>query len=361
MRVDVVDEKSAREEMGRLKMQLREEVAKHWLKTDWEGKFRDVDEKVFDAKKYPGVFMRAWREGRKNWDAYLKKGEDQEPKQSTYHWRGEELKSWTRIDEAKVGGEGSFSVAAGGKSLLRGIAPAGVSSHALSEKDRGVLISPEMELTGGEELWMRVAGNGSAMARYAVQNYPRSGTVFPVTELKDGKWKWVRQNLDYWKGDRIHVEVSTAQEQPVLSKKSERSWFGVSEVVVAKKGEFVPGQVELGRVKAMLRAAYREGDEGGKLLARVLREAVENWRRGKITDSEAMVLGELLEVGFLPNDESLGSDLLKKYRDLEKSLAVPVRAPGVWEANARDQEFYERGGSPQAEASGAAEVSRSDR
>jgi hypothetical protein len=55
------------------------------------------------------------------------------------------------------------------------------------------------------------------------------------------------------------------------------------------------------------------------------------------------MLDELLQIGILPNEAAIGGDLLAEYRRLEESLAVPVRAPGVWEADAHDQEFYERG------------------
>ena len=155
---------------------------------------------------------------------------------------------------------GSFTIALGEKSLLSGIHPSGLYSHSLSDKDRGVVISPRIELKGDEELWMHVRGSGNAVARYAVQNYPRNGTVFPSSDLKDGKWKWIRHDLDYWEGDRIHIELSTAQDQAILAKNDERSWFGMSAAFVAKKGSINPSAQELQKMREFLGSTYRQKD-----------------------------------------------------------------------------------------------------
>jgi hypothetical protein len=82
--------------------------------------------------------------------------------------------------------------------LLSAIQPAGLYSNELSDKDRGVVISPRMDLQGDEEVWMRVRGSGNSVVRYSVQNYPRNGTVFPSTDLKNGLlgicfWRKVRE------------------------------------------------------------------------------------------------------------------------------------------------------------------------
>ena len=349
VRVDAVDEKSTRAEMQRLKIQLKQDVIKHWLidEKSWEKRFLTEQEDLFKDghNKNDFVFLRAWDDGRKNMTAYLKQDSKSNDEDSPYQWRGPELKAWSKQGENLDGisPSGSFTIASEEKSLLSGIHPSGLYSHSLSDKDRGVVISPRIELKGDEELWMHVRGSGNAVARYAVQNYPRNGTVFPSSDLKGGKWKWIRHDLDYWEGDRIHIELSTAQDQAILAKNDERSWFGISAAFVAKKGSSNPSAQELQKMRAFLGSTYRQKDTLSTFFRRLIGDALSACVKNEMTDTQATLLDELLQIGILPNDSSIGGALLKRYRELENSLAVPVRAPGVWEADSHDQEFYERG------------------
>lgn len=349
VRVDAVDEKSTRAEMRSLKVQLKQAVVKHWLieEENWAKRFLSEQAKFFkeDLKKEDFVFLRAWDEGRENMANYLKNASKSNPVTNRNQWIGGELEAWSEVGESLDGPSesGSFTIAPGGESLLSGIHPSGLYSHTLSDKDRGVIISPRIELEGEEELWMRVRGTGNAVVRYAVQNYPRDGTVFPSNNLTDGKWKWIRHDLNYWKGDRIHLELSTAQDQAILAKEDERSWFGISAALIVKKGSGDPSDNELQNMKSFLGSNYQQDDTLATFFRRLVDEALAAWMNDEMTDAQATLLDELLQIGILPNESSLGGDLLRKYRELEESLAVPVRAPGVWEADAHDQEFYERG------------------
>ncbi len=349
VRVDAVDEKASRAEMRKLKLRIKQALIKHWLidEENWAKRFIETPENLFKdgRKKNDFLFLRAWDDGRKDMAAYLKGIPNQEASRNESQWFGPELEAWAKHGEDIDGlsESGAYAIAPGGKSVLTGIYPAGLYSHTLSDKDRGVAISPRIGLAGDEEVWMRVRGSGNAVARYSVQNYPRNGTVFPSNELKSNHWRWIRHDLDYWKGDRIHLELSTAQDQPILAKNDERSWFGISAAVVSKKGSGNPSDRELQKMKEFMSSSYRPGDSPTVFFKRLFGEAFSAWLNGGMSDSQATFLDELLQVGILPNDPSIGGDLLKKYRELENSLAVPVRAPGVWEADAHDQEFYVRG------------------
>ena len=349
VRVDAVDEKAARAEMKKLKLQLKKKLARHWLvdEKNWAKRFLDEQENLFKdgRKKNDFLFLRAWDEGRKDMAGYLKGITKQEAAGNPTRWFGLELAAWAKHGEGidGVSESGTFALSREGKSVLTGIYPAGLYSHTTSDKDRGVAISPRIELKGDEEVWMRVRGGGNAVARYAVQNYPRNGTVFPSNTLNSNRWKWIRHDLDYWEGDRIHLELSTAQDQPILARNDERSWFGISAAVVAKKGGLNPSQRELQEMKEFMAASYRPDETLPLFLKRLFGEAIGAWSKGGMSASQAIFLDELLQIGVLPNDSAIGGDLLKKYRELENALAVPVRAPGVWEADAHDQEFYVRG------------------
>ena len=152
-----------------------------------------------------------------------------------------EFQSWpiqgqslTKSSRSRSGG---FAVSANDDQLITGIYPSGRYSHLISTKDRGVLLSPRVLLKDERDLWMLVAGDGGAVMRYAIQNYPRNGTVYPTRNVSNGQWRWERFPLDYWKGDHVHVEFTTAADQPVLAKTgAERSWIGGRRVAMFPKG-----------------------------------------------------------------------------------------------------------------------------
>lgn len=349
VRVDEVDERGIRLKMQELKLQLKQALLKKWLieQPKWSEQFLQSQETLFKDgnQKNEFLFLRTWDDARGDMAAYLGRENNGAGVKARYQWSGRDLARWTRHGEGTAGGvgSGSFAIASGGGSLLSAIYPSGIFSNELSDKDRGVAISPRIELEGDEEVWMRVRGSGNAVVRYSVQNYPRNGTVFPSTDLKSGKWRWIRHNLDYWKGDRIHLELSTARDQPILAKNDERSWFGISRAVVTRKGRVNPADQEVAKMKKFLRESHRDGDTLTDFFNRLALEALQAWSRDELRDEQATMLDELLQFGVLPNEAKIGGALLTEFRKLEQSLAVPVRAPGVWEADAHDQEFYERG------------------
>ena len=99
---------------------------------------------------------------------------------------------------------GAWTLENEGDAIVQSILPSGTYSHLASTKDRGLLHSPGIQLDQPYDLWLLVNGDGNAMARYAVQNYPRDGTVYPVERMNGSRWHWRKVPLDYWQGDRIH-------------------------------------------------------------------------------------------------------------------------------------------------------------
>ena len=215
---------------------------------------------------------------------------------------------------------GEFSVAIEGDKAISAVHPSGVFTDLISTKDRGVLISPTFRCEGGT-LWMHVAGDGAARARYIVQNYPRTGTVHKTVEFKEPKGSvlgWHKLDLDYWKGDDIFIQCTTAADMPAENKTDGRSWFGITEAFITKSGE-APAPIKSG------------GDP---------KKAVEAWLSHSATDGQARLIDTLLREGKLPNAVS---PLIAKYRELEAQLPTPIRAPGVLEADAHDAALFNRG------------------
>ncbi len=246
---------------------------------------------------------------------------------------------------------GQFTLHPKGPQALRAILPAGIHSHLLSDKDRAVLISSRFQSEGGT-VFARVAGEGKARARFSVQNYPRKGTVYPKTDLTDPAPKWVRWNLDYFTGDTVHIELATEADQPVETKDTERSWFGITDLIYLPeattdtKPPSPPGPPPLAALLPQDIPAPENAAAFASLHQQATQAAITRWTQNKASDTDAAFLDHLLQSGQLPNalDQlPTVAPLIRKYRELEQQLAAPVRAPGILEADAFDQPLYVRG------------------
>ncbi len=243
---------------------------------------------------------------------------------------------------------GEFAIQANGDVAITGVYPAGVYSHLLSAKHPARLTSPDLDIDEAAELWVRVIGDGGASLRYVVQDYPRNGTVFPVTALKPS-WTWKRDDLSYWQGDRIHVELAVGKDAPLLVKPNERSWFGVTEVRLVRKGSPPPtSRAEYPDLlfDAAVASPPKTLDDVAGIYERVLAEAIASWRSGAATRIQAELLDACLRQGILPGDvgslPSAGS-MLDEYRKLEAEIPVPTRVPGLDETSGRTQPLFVRG------------------
>jgi len=243
---------------------------------------------------------------------------------------------------------GEFSIEAGGDRALTGIYPAGAYSHGLSTKHGARLTSRDISLGEDLELWLRVIGDGGATVRYAVQDYPRRGTVYPVTELS-GEWKWQRFDLAYWSGDEIHLELTTAADAPLLVKDQPRSWFGLREAIVQPKSR--PAPVEFAEhLEPLFGAAAKSRPQSvadlASLYGDVIRAAILAWRNDVATDGQALLLDACLRDGLLPNQLAslaTAAPLVGTYRQLEEAIPVPTRVPGLDESVGRNQPLFQRG------------------
>ncbi|MCA8998358.1 MAG: DUF1553 domain-containing protein, partial [Planctomycetaceae bacterium] len=245
---------------------------------------------------------------------------------------------------------GEFSVHVSGPSIISQVLPGGVYSHVLSTKHRGMFGSPRFHLDQDSDLWLLVAGDGGSQVRYVVQNYPRSGTVYPVRDLNGEQWQWIKYDLTYWTGDDIHVELTTAKDAPILVKENDRSWFGIRRVVLKPKGAAPPEDLQdefLAQFQTKLLSQQVDSWEGAiDQWSRLLRESIDRWADGAASDADALLLEACRRTGLLPNDVGMGKRLGSKvteYRRLESEIPLPVRVPGLWEADAKNQPLFVRG------------------
>ncbi len=245
---------------------------------------------------------------------------------------------------------GAFSVSPEGEQVISGIFPGGVYTHLRSTKQGGLLTSPDFQLEGDYELWLRVRGDGGAMARYVVQNYPRDGTVYPVHRMgsDEAGWHWKQFDLAYWRGDDVHIELATAADAPLLASGEARSWFGIREAVLVEKGTMTPPREPRRYLAPVLGRAGSVHSLGEmvEVYIRAIELAIRAWQSDSLSDDEAELLEECRRLGLLPNrlDRLAGAgELMGRYRELEGGIAVAQRVPALAEWRGRDQALYDRG------------------
>ena len=242
---------------------------------------------------------------------------------------------------------GDFSVLTESDNAFKAIYPAGIYTHSLSEKHGGRLTSVDFKVAENQEVWIHAIGNAGAMTRYVVEDYPRNGTVYPVTTVKP-TWTWHRVNMSYWKDDAAHLELVTAKDAPLLTRNEGRSWFGVREVRITQTGQPTPSK-QPEYMQALLAATITTPstfEEFQKILTSAVTKALVAWSTGSITDSQADLLNQSIQIGLLSNElKSLANaaPLIREYRRLESEIKIPTRVPGLDETRGRTQPLFVRG------------------
>jgi cytochrome c553 len=310
------------------------------------------------------AFKGEWTKLRNQW----RESEDRIRQRKTNNYarrwdlRGEDANAWYGYGngltpEPSLAGE--FNVLPAGDQIIGHILPAGMYSHTLSSKHSAVLASPRFQVQKAR-VFVRMAGGGRAIARYAVQNYPRDGETYPVNRLRDGTWRWQEWDATFWDNDQLYIEISTASDQASLysnvrftrssveKRNQQRSWFGISEAIVVEDGQSPPRD-EWAEFIAPL---FRHPDEPATpaeladRYAETLRTCVAAWQSGLMDDTQARFLNYFVSAGLLPNSAqrvSAAADMIAEYRRLENEVPIPRRAPGVFDGDSFDQPLFVRG------------------
>ena len=235
---------------------------------------------------------------------------------------------------------GEFLLHPDGDAVLAGVADGGYFSARHAPGDRAVVASSRFTAEGGK-VWVRAAGQASVV-RLVVQNYPRSGLIYPKTGLNAPRPQWLSFDLDYWKGESVHLEVTTAPDAPVETGPGERAAFSLLEVAYPSRSDLGPPApgVPLQRLTA---ATPRNRDD---LLA-AYRDAVSRCADpAQPAPDHAAFLDFFIRAGLVPHtlsDLPTAAPLVKEYRSLVARLPEPVRAPGVMEGGPGDWPLYARG------------------
>ncbi len=262
-------------------------------------------------------------------------------------------KTWYASGNGLAGAtpDGAFRVEPEGERVLTGLLPAGIHSNLLVSSAGGVLHSPQFAIDG-RPIRMLVAGAGGARGRIVIWNYPRAlGLNYFRTSLNDGQFQWITLQNSYFTGEEAHLELATGEDIPVETVTGKRSWFSLLAVdrgdgtlppPLPPAGLFtlLPADDPLLSAATVDRAALAAG------YAKAARRAVEDWQREQATATDVRLINAFLEADLLParmDELPAVARLVSQYRTIDRSIAPPVRAPGVHEGTVDDQPLFVRG------------------
>jgi len=255
---------------------------------------------------------------------------------------------------------GEFEVAPAGPNVTTGIYGAGVRTNLVSRKHGGVLQSPSFEIDS-DYISFRVAGGNFSFVRLIIENYavPRGGIYHMRYSPKSDEPVWVTWKTDYWKGFSAYIEYATLDDstnfvldpidqgrtprpEPV---RDGRSWFGAGRVVFHDE-ERTPRE-EIEPILLLLEGATPTSpEELGQHIDTLLGETIHAWRDSTLTEGQAAYLDSFVRNGVLETKvDNLAAvkPLVERYRELEKEIAVPRRAPGIIEEGGEGQRLLVRG------------------
>jgi hypothetical protein len=234
---------------------------------------------------------------------------------------------------------GMFSLSLG-DTLVRTIHPRGYVSDAVSERHGGSLRSPEFTIEK-RTVSVLASGTGKARLRLVIDNFQNDLLLFegvnPNLDSPAPRW-FSMQIKEQWMGHRARIEVMTRDDKTCVGYTNDqerwaetdgRSAFGIYRVVL-HDGTLEPAP-------SLFPDEFWQDDvtSWNDVLARFTaraRAALARWRTGDATDADARLLEALLESGALPNRR--GADgrcdkLIERFREREKQIPQPIRAPGV--------------------------------
>lgn len=362
-----------REQLAGLKPQIRSSIADAWNASS-EGVRSQLLSEIDPAKKYDkpsqilqfwsqirkeiadgSSFADAWKRREATWQTDRQQRAAHDQQASFKKWdlsKPSDYQSWfgqgVGITQSPSSA-GEFAVSAVGEQILTGIYPSGAYTNTLTAKHSARFTSGYVRLAEDYDLWMRVIGDGGSSIRYVVQDYPRDGTVFPIRKFAP-EWQWQKFDLTYWNGDEIFLELATGQDAPVIVNQEPRSWFGITEAVIVKKGDPAPVAEPLDYLDPIFEVVSRKQPTSLEQLAdsyvEAIQAAITAWKNGSANNSQARLLDTCIRQGILPNriDQLTGvKSILDEYRRLEAEIVVPIRVPGLQETVARNQPLFERG------------------
>ena len=231
---------------------------------------------------------------------------------------------------------GEFIVAGDGDKAVTAVLPAGVYTHAYSERLNGGLRSPFIPKEHRFMSVLAVGGKGASFR--TVPDFRQLGAG--KADLKDERPKWTRL-VRQERYDQVYGEVISKVDNPnwpergrkreEARKEDTRSYFGIVRAVVHSIGQEPKDEIPFA---SLLTGGSDPGDRAALAdrMAAVFSEAVKAWGDGRATDAQANLVDWLLQKGLIRNTVSATPELqaqVQSYRSLEQTVPQPRLAPGV--------------------------------
>ncbi len=233
--------------------------------------------------------------------------------------------------------QGDFVIPHDGARAISELLPAGVGTGLLSRKHGGIASTARFQIKT-DFISIRAAGAG-AQCRVIVDGYPLgTNPIFPRAQLNSPDVRWIRMDTKYRRGSWAYIEFSTALDNPRRERGDERSWFFVDAIhehdgegprdpAPSWGGLFGSGE------PAARAAAFRDA----------VKAAIVAWANRTLSPEQRELLNALNARGLLAQMPDSVQPLVADFRKMEAELVVPVRIPGVVEADSYDTAFLPRG------------------
>jgi hypothetical protein len=253
---------------------------------------------------------------------------------------------------AGPGRAGDFALHPQGDALVQAILPAGWFTHSLSAKLNGTLQSPVLESRPRQRISFLVRGSHGSAVRLVANNCQLAYVHARYLDSDEPHWVTIKVPENP-AGLRVYAELMTLFDNPkfpdsaaglagdpILNvklpweeaiKKFERSYFGVSRVVL-HDGPEVP-RPELRHLLPLFQEARpaRLADWAARH-GEIVTAAVQAWADDRAGDDEARWLDFLVQHGLLSNRLDCTprlQELARAYRAEEQGLARPRTIPGL--------------------------------
>ena len=230
---------------------------------------------------------------------------------------------------------GDFALSTTARELVRGVYPAGMFSHLVSNRLNGAIRSPYIP-KDKKFVSLRVVGGELAAWRGIVDNC-MLGENFAV--LDSDSLSWVKiPNKHEEKDLPFYVELVSKHDNPRLPDRPGRvadfkpemlqspgSYFGITSAVLHDVEE--SPREDLGYVLRLFKGATaKNAEEVALRYVEVCREAVRAWTEGRADEGDLQWVDWLVQKGLLDNSSDLSprlADLVSRYRETEARLARP--------------------------------------
>lgn len=223
-----------------------------------------------------------------------------------------------------------------GDRVLQGLHPSALLTHGLSQRHTGVLQSPRFQIDS-DNIFVRAMGQNSQV-RVVIENYPLgNGGLYPAVRLNRDELGWLRLDTAYRRGSHAYVEFVTDP--------TERAYFGAAQLVAGDQAE-LPVETSLPAMTILEGDPPTSIDALAQRYSQALQDAVRAWQTRTLTEDQLALLDYFVRRDLFPTTLSALPqlrELVERYRQLEREIPVPRRAPGVLEAAGFDQPLLERG------------------